>query len=80
MILILTLLSVLYISLVANIAEVLSNRSMLLHHVDDAMKVKDIVNASTDDLQQRLTRLREKLSALKLTVSEVTYLQGLLCT
>uniref|UniRef100_A0A7M6DNL5 Uncharacterized protein n=2 Tax=Clytia hemisphaerica TaxID=252671 RepID=A0A7M6DNL5_9CNID len=58
-------------NIISNVSEVLSNRSLLLHHVDYAMKIKDMVNASTDDIQQRLTMLREKLAALRLTVSEI---------
>ena len=51
----------------------MNNGSVLLKRIDDSMILKDELNRTSGDLQQRLVRLREKLAALKLKVSEVCF-------
>ena len=44
-----------------------------MKQIDDSMILKDQLNQSSNDLQQRLISLREKLAKLKLKISKVGF-------
>ena len=57
----------------SNISSIVNDSSTIMQHIDNSMLVQKQINKSSDDLQLRLMKLREKLATLKSKIAEVSF-------